>query len=57
MGEVWGGVHSFLASDRFHPDSQKIYELLRKLEAQMGKEVYIPDLDFLLHDTVAVLQF
>lgn len=57
MVEVRGGVHSFLASDRFHPDSQKIYELLRKLEAQMGKEVYIPDLDFLLHDTGAVLQF
>ena len=57
MVEVRGEVHSFLAGDRFHPDYQKIYELLRKLEIQMGKEVYFPDLDFLLHDKEAILQF
>ncbi|RVX08764.1 putative pentatricopeptide repeat-containing protein [Vitis vinifera] len=42
MVEVRGGVHSFLASDRFHPDSQKIYELLRKLEAQMDHATQRP---------------
>lgn len=37
--EVRVGVHSFLAGDGFHLDSQKIYELLTKLEMQMVKEV------------------
>ena len=53
--EVRVGVHSFLAGDGFHLDSQKIHDLLTKLEMQMVKEVYIPNLDFLLRDIEAIL--
>ncbi|PON31246.1 DYW domain containing protein [Parasponia andersonii] len=43
-------VYSFVAGDRFHPDSEQIYELLKKLEVKMREEAYSPDLEFLQHD-------
>lgn len=48
MVEVRGEVHGFLAGDRFHPDSQRMYEILRKLEMQMGKEVHTHDMEAVL---------
>lgn len=50
MVEAGNEVYSFVAGDRFHPDSEQIYELLRKLEAKMKEEAYIPDMELLQHD-------
>lgn len=38
------GVHSFVAGDRFHDESDQIYEMLRKLHAKMREEGYDPQL-------------
>ncbi|XP_059644453.1 putative pentatricopeptide repeat-containing protein At3g01580 [Cornus florida] len=52
--EVKSEVHSFVASDRIHPDSEQIYGLLRNLEVKMREEGYVPDANFLLHETDAI---
>ena len=44
MVEIKNEVHSFIASDRFHGESDQIYEMLRKLDARMREEGYDPDL-------------
>lgn len=41
--ELKNEVHSFVAGDRFHDESDQIYELLRKLHAKM-REGYDPQL-------------
>ncbi|KAH1249453.1 putative pentatricopeptide repeat-containing protein [Glycine max] len=39
MVEIKNEVHSFIASDRFHGESDQIYGMLRKLDARMKEEV------------------
>lgn len=53
--EVRSEVHSFRAGDRFHPESEQIYGLLRKLEVKMKEEGYVPDVGILLDDAEEVL--
>ncbi|KAK9910629.1 hypothetical protein M0R45_034585 [Rubus argutus] len=48
--EAGSKIHSFVAGDRFHPESDQIYRLLRKLEVKMRQEGYVPNVDFLQHD-------
>lgn len=40
MIEIKNEVHSFIAGDRFHGESDQIYEMLRKLDAIMRDEGY-----------------
>lgn len=49
--ELRDEVHTFIANDRYHPNSEQIYDLLIVLHAKMREEDYILDLDFLPHDT------
>ncbi|GLU11340.1 hypothetical protein SLE2022_280950 [Rubroshorea leprosula] len=37
--EIGNEVHSFVADDKFHPDCEQIYELLRQLEMKMRSGV------------------
>lgn len=48
--EVRGDIHSFVAGDRRHQDSDQIFGLLGTLEVKMGEEGYVPDVDFQQHD-------
>lgn len=43
-------VHAFVIEDRSHPQTEKIYETLEKLETQMRDAGYLPDTNFVLHD-------
>ncbi|KAK6945784.1 E motif [Dillenia turbinata] len=49
--EVGNELHSFLAGERYHPQSQQIHNLLGDLEMIMREEAYSPDSDILLQDT------
>ncbi|KAL3526380.1 hypothetical protein ACH5RR_011036 [Cinchona calisaya] len=49
--ELTDKVCTFIANDRYHPNSEQIYDLLMVLHAKMREEGCILDLDFLLHDT------
>lgn len=40
MVEIKNEVHSFKAGERFHGESDQIYEMLRKLDAKMREEGY-----------------
>ncbi|KAK7389321.1 hypothetical protein VNO78_24216 [Psophocarpus tetragonolobus] len=40
--EIRNEVHSFIASDRLHHESDQIYEILRKLDAKMREKGYGP---------------
>jgi hypothetical protein len=40
----------FLAEDASHPQALEIYATLDRLYAQMKKEGYVPDTNFVLHD-------
>ncbi|XP_057414911.1 putative pentatricopeptide repeat-containing protein At3g01580 [Lotus japonicus] len=40
MVELKNEVHSFVASDRFHDESDQIFEVLRKLDVKMREECY-----------------
>ncbi|GAV70564.1 PPR domain-containing protein/DYW_deaminase domain-containing protein [Cephalotus follicularis] len=48
--EVRSRVHEYRAGDTSHPDSDKIYALLRGLKEQMKEAGYIPETRFVLHD-------
>ncbi|KAM6571244.1 hypothetical protein CsatA_015324 [Cannabis sativa] len=48
--EAGKNIYSFVAGDRFHPDSDQIYELLSMLELKMRQEAYLPDIELLHHD-------
>lgn len=48
--EVRSRVHEYRAGDTSHPDSDKIYALLRGLRSQMKELGYIPETRFVLHD-------
>ncbi|KAL5186890.1 putative pentatricopeptide repeat-containing protein [Glycine soja] len=41
MVEIKNEVHSFIASDRFHGESDQIYGMLRKLDARMREEGWV----------------
>ncbi|XP_057843931.2 putative pentatricopeptide repeat-containing protein At1g68930 isoform X2 [Cryptomeria japonica] len=43
-------VHSFVADDRSHPQTEKIYATLEKLAEQMKDEGYVPDTSSVLHN-------
>eukprot|EP01018_Ginkgo_biloba_P037430 Gb_29872 [translate_table: standard] len=48
--EVNNRVHAFLVGDETHPQSEKIYALLKTLSGQMEEAGYIPSTNFALHD-------
>eukprot|EP01018_Ginkgo_biloba_P019045 Gb_02375 [translate_table: standard] len=48
--EINNMVHAFLAGDRSHPQSDKIYAKLRTLARQMEEAGYVPNTNFVLHD-------
>lgn len=48
--EVNNRVHAFVIEDRSHPQTEKIYETLEKLETQIRDAGYLPDTNFVLHD-------
>jgi len=48
--EVKNKLYTFLVADRSHPESEKIYAMLRRLELQMKQAGYVPDTNFVLHD-------
>ncbi|EXB56941.1 hypothetical protein L484_019986 [Morus notabilis] len=52
MVEAGSVIYSFVSGDRFHPNFEQIYELLRRLEVKMREESYIHHLELLQHDTV-----
>eukprot|EP01018_Ginkgo_biloba_P030196 Gb_04417 [translate_table: standard] len=48
--EVKNRVHTFLAGDKSHPQSEKLYAVLESLTQQMKKAGYVPNTNLLLHD-------
>ncbi|CAK9220404.1 unnamed protein product [Sphagnum troendelagicum] len=48
--EVNNKLHSFVAEDRTHPQSEEIYAELQKLTRQMKEAGYVPDTRFVMHD-------
>ncbi|KAI4317853.1 hypothetical protein L6164_025685 [Bauhinia variegata] len=48
--EVRSRVHEYRAGDTSHPETDKIYALLRCLRSQMKEAGYIPETKFVLHD-------
>jgi pentatricopeptide repeat protein len=48
--EINKRVHAFVAADRSHPQSEKIYMVLESLVRQMKVAGYVPDTSFVLHD-------
>ncbi|GMN44481.1 hypothetical protein TIFTF001_013672 [Ficus carica] len=48
--ELSDKVHTFLAGDRSHPQSKKIYEELDVLVGKMKELGYVPETDSALHD-------
>lgn len=48
--EIENEVHSFLAWDKAHPQSEEIYTTLESLAGQMKDAGYVPDKNFVLHD-------
>lgn len=46
--EIGNEVHSFVADDRFHRDSEQIYGFMRTLEVEMREESYVNEAQFLL---------
>lgn len=48
--ELRDEIHSFIANDRYHPNSEQIYDLVSVIHAKMREEGYNLELDFLLHD-------
>ncbi|GAB4854125.1 hypothetical protein Ancab_022707 [Ancistrocladus abbreviatus] len=48
--ELKSKVHEYRAGDRSHPESDKIYALLRGLKEQMKEAGYMPETRFVLHD-------
>eukprot|EP01018_Ginkgo_biloba_P008749 Gb_09147 [translate_table: standard] len=48
--EINNRIYTFLAGDRTHPQSEKIYAMLESLVGQMKKAGYRPDTTFVPHD-------
>eukprot|EP01018_Ginkgo_biloba_P017187 Gb_23320 [translate_table: standard] len=48
--EIENQVHAFLAGDRSHPQSDKVYAILEGLSGQMKEAGYAPDKSCVLHD-------
>ncbi|KAL2254104.1 UNVERIFIED_CONTAM: putative pentatricopeptide repeat-containing protein [Sesamum indicum] len=48
--ELQDQVHTFLAGDRSHPQSEEIYEELESLLGKMKEAGYVPKTDTALHD-------
>eukprot|EP01018_Ginkgo_biloba_P015526 Gb_39725 [translate_table: standard] len=48
--EIENRVHVFLSGDRMHPQSDKIYGMLKRLIAQMKEAGYVPDTKSVLHN-------
>ena len=48
--EVNNIIHEFVADDRSHPETEKIYAELRSLSGQMQEAGHAPDTQFVLHD-------
>ena len=48
--ELNNRVHTFLAGDRSHPQSKKIYEELDVLVSKMKELGYVPETESALHD-------
>ncbi|XP_015581308.2 pentatricopeptide repeat-containing protein At4g32450, mitochondrial [Ricinus communis] len=48
--EVRSRVHEYRAGDTSHPETDRIYAMLRGLRAQMKEHGYIPETRFVLHD-------
>ncbi|KAJ7970767.1 Pentatricopeptide repeat [Quillaja saponaria] len=42
--QIRNEVHSFVAGDRYHSESEKIYETLRNLEWKIREEGYVPQI-------------
>eukprot|EP01018_Ginkgo_biloba_P011645 Gb_37070 [translate_table: standard] len=48
--EINNKVHTFVARDRLHPQTQQIYEKLEELTVSLKETGYVPDTNFVLHD-------
>ena len=48
--EVNAKVYDFLAGDKSHPQSEKIYDMLEKFFGKMMNVGYVPEIDFALHE-------
>lgn len=48
--EVNNTIHEFVADDRSHPETEKIYAELRRLSGLMQEAGHAPDTQFVLHD-------
>ncbi|XP_050236985.1 pentatricopeptide repeat-containing protein At4g32450, mitochondrial [Mercurialis annua] len=48
--EVRSRVHEYRAGDTSHPETDRIYTMLRGLRTQMKEDGYIPETRFVLHD-------
>ncbi|GLU14619.1 hypothetical protein SLE2022_311790 [Rubroshorea leprosula] len=48
--EIKDQIHTFVAGDRSHPETDVIYSELEKLMDRIKGEGYTPDLSFVLHD-------
>eukprot|EP01018_Ginkgo_biloba_P025502 Gb_26010 [translate_table: standard] len=48
--EAGNKVHTFLAEDRSHPQTEEIYATLEELAGKMKETGYVPDTNFVLHD-------
>ncbi|XP_057872605.1 pentatricopeptide repeat-containing protein At4g02750-like [Cryptomeria japonica] len=47
--EVKNSVHTFVAGDRSHPETERLYAALDSLFAQMKAAGYVPNTNFVLH--------
>ncbi|KAL2498448.1 Pentatricopeptide repeat-containing protein [Abeliophyllum distichum] len=48
--DVWSRVYEYRAGDRYHPNHEKIYTLLRELQKQMKDLGHLPETKFVLYD-------
>lgn len=48
--EVKNKVHTFLVGDKWHPQSEHIYEKVESLTKEIEAVGYVPDTDFVLRD-------
>lgn len=48
--QVNNRVHAFLAGDKSHPQTEKIYATLQNLALRMRKAGYLPDTKIIMHD-------
>eukprot|EP01018_Ginkgo_biloba_P009096 Gb_08890 [translate_table: standard] len=48
--EVDNRIHAFIARDKSHPQSGKIYAMLQNLTGHMKDVGYVPDINFVLRD-------